>query len=492
MNRWVPSPEAYDLFHRGQIALSEVEAQGVRVDREYLDRALDETAVRIRELDVLIKADPLFSKWKRLYGDRTKTTSPEQLAGLVFGELKHVSRIKTTSGKRASASEKALEGIDLPIVRNYLDMQHTIKDRDTFLIGIKRELVQHGDGDWYVHPNFNLNTVPTFRSSADSPTFHNQPTRNPRAAETVRRCYVPRRGHQILEIDYGQIEVRVPCAYCFDPSLIKYCTDPATDMHRDVCAQLFFLTEKQAKQKSLRHIAKNQFVFPTIYGSYYCQMVPAIWDSIGSLQVEDLKVSVRDHLAKHGVTDRGLCESSERPEKGTFEYHVKQIEDHFWKERFPTFAQWKRDWFAAYRREGGCRFLTGFTMTGPHAKNDITNWCIQGSAFHLTLWSLIRIVNRLRRYNMRTRVIGEIHDSIQFDVWPPERDAVVDMAVAVMTEEIKTYAPWLNIPLVVEPEICPIDRSWFDKRVMVNKAGKWVPADMEKWEKSFGPWSLQC
>lgn len=487
MKQWVPTKEAYDLLHRGQIALSEIEAVGVRIDKPYLERALDETAERIAKLEREIRADPNWYYWQRRFREKANSASSQQLAEVVFKDLKYASKHRTASGARESASEKALDGIDIPLVKNYLEAQHLRKGRDTFLVGIQRELVQHADGDYYVHPSYHLNTVSTYRSSCSDPNFMQIPARNPMLAEMVRRCYIPRRGHQILEIDYGQIEVRIPCCYCFDQNLISYCCDSTRDMHRDVAGQLFFLDEKQAKQKDIRHIAKNMFVFPTIYGSYYAQMVPDIWEATGSLSVEG-HTPLREWLRDRGITERGECDPAESPREGTFEKHVKEIEDHFWKERFPEFAQWKRDWLEAYQRDGGCRFLTGFVMTGPHAKNDITNWCIQGAAFHCTLWSLPKIVNRLYRYKMRTRVIGEIHDSIQFDLWPPERDAVIDMAVSIMTEEIKSWATWLNVPLIVEPEICPIDHSWFDK-VGLRKVGKhWVPSDLTSWTKKYGEW----
>ena len=482
MRRFTPSPEAIKLILEGQIALSEVEQQGIRIDKPYLDRVLDETAVSIKRLKDALLADPVYKKqWRRRFGDKSNVASPAQIAEVVFRDLGYKSKVKTASGERESASEKALEGIDIPLVKNYLEMQHLIKGRDTFLVGIQRETVQHADGDYWVHPSYHLNTVTTFRSSCSDPNFMNQPSRNPVLAEMVRRCYVPRRGHQIVEIDFGQIEVRIPCAYSFDPNLMAYCFDPKKDMHKEVACQIFKLEPEQV-EKSVRHVAKNQKVFPMFYGSYYGQTAPAIWESIDrlNLKLKDSSKTVREHLTEQGITELGECGYDEEPEPGTFTHHIKEIEDHFWKVRFPVHAQWKRDWLDAYRRNGGCQFKNGFIMVGSHKKNDITSYCIQSDAFGCTLWSLPRIVNRLRRYKMRSRVIGEVHDSIQFDVWPDELDIVIDMAVSVMTEEIKQWAIWLNVPLPVEVEVCPVDGSWFEKKVWTRQNGKWVPPEGNK------------
>ena len=62
------------------------------------------------------------------------------------------------------------------------------------------------------------------------------------------------------------------------------------------------------------------------------------------------------------------------------------------------------------------------------------------------------------------------------------------MSIHVMTEAIKKWATWLNVPLVVEPEACPIEGSWFDKHVLVRTGAGWVPADLAKWEKKHGAW----
>lgn len=508
MKRLVPTPAAYSLLHQGTVALAEVESQGVCVDKAYLESAIVASDQKIREHEQLIREDDAFKTWRRRFGDKTNIASPDQLAAVVFGDMGYTAKTKTKSGKRDAADESAFTHVNEPIVKHYFAAAKLRKGRDTYLTGIRREMVYHADDrTWRIHPNYNLNTVATFRSSCDSPNWTNQPARNPEMAETVRRCFIPRPGHQLGEYDYGQIEVRIPPAYNFDPNLIKYCTDPTTDMHRDAAMQLFFLTEKQGKQKNIRHVAKNMFVFPTFYGSYYAQCAPNIWESIQgfTLDGETWTRTVTDpatgdarqvteplplveHLRRHGIAELGDCDPDQEPRRGTFERHLKGIEDHFWGTRFAVYAQWKRDWYNAYLRDGGFMMLTGFAVTTPLDRKQVCNYPIQGAAFHCTLWSLIQIVNRLRRYNMRSRVVGEIHDCINFDIHPPERDDVTDMVVGVMTDEIKRWAPWLNVPLVVEPEICPVDGPWLNKMVMAKTGDRWAPADLDKWEKKYGAW----
>lgn len=492
MKTFKPTPEAYDLLHRGQIALAEVEHAGVRVDKAYLDTAIEETSRRIRVLEDAMRTDPTYAIWRRRFGERTSLSAPAQLAAVVFGDLGYPSRGKTASGDRDAADESAFEHVDLPFVKQYFQAQKLRKGRDTYLTGIRREMVHHGDGIWKIHASFNLHTVATFRSSCNDPNLQNQPVRNPEMAETIRKSYIPSPGNQIIEIDLGQIEFRMPVCYHHDPVHDAYVRDPDKDIHRDMAAEIFKLGVKQVS-KETRHVAKNQFVFPALYGSYYAQMAPAIWEAVDGrkLKLEGTDRTLRDHLASVGLRELGACDPKERPVPGTFEHHLKAIEEDFWGRRFKVYGQWKKDWTEAYYRDGGCMFLTGFPMTGPHKKNDITNYPVQSVAFHVCLWAMTRIVHKLRKYRFRTRVVCEIHDCIVLDADPRERDDVIDLCVQEMTVEVRKHWTWICVPLTAEAECCPVDQSWFYKFGMVEKNGVWVPGKIDSWESKFGPWEKQ-
>lgn len=474
------------------MALAEVEAVGVRIDKTYLEHAILDCDRRIREHEHELRSDPAYRIWHRRFGDSTKVSSPEQLAAVVFGDMGYKAKKQTASGKRDSADESSFVGITEPIVQHYFAAAKLRKGRDTYLTGIQREMIQHSDdGLWYVHPNYNLNTVATFRSSSDSPNFQNQPNRNQELADIVRRCYIPRPGRQIIEIDYAQQEVRTMCCYTHDPNLIKYVCDPDSDMHRDMAMKLFFLDAKQAKQKDIRFIAKNQVVFALFYGSYYKQCAPLVWQEMQDIKINETGTPLVDHLRQNGITECGDCdpESDAEPARHTFERHLRDIERDFWQNQFPVYAQWKRNWVDSYYRDGGCRFLSGFVMTGPHKKNEILSYANQGLGFHCLLWSLIQKTKAFRRYKMASRVIGEIHDADQIDVLPSERNAVIDLSVDIMTEKIKKWAPWLVVPLGAEPEACPVDGPWFCKSALVKASdGQWVPGDMAKWTEQYGAW----
>jgi DNA polymerase I-like protein with 3'-5' exonuclease and polymerase domains len=498
LKRLVTTPEAYQLLHEGTLALSEVEANGVRVDKAYVERSLVETEHQINEASKQLKDDPIYTKWRKRYGENTNLFSYEQLSEVMFKVEGYKPKRKKKQepdddpDKRESASEASFEGIDLPFLKLWFNTQKIRKANGTYLRGIQREMVCGANGEWFVHPHYHLNTTITHRSSCSDPNWQNNPVRNPMLYELIRRCYIPRSGNHFLELDHGQVEVRVPCFYNFDPVLMDYVSDPKKDMHRDMAMQIFKLKAKQVS-KECRHIAKNDFVFPTFYGSYYAQCAPHCWEALEhrSIKIEGTDTLVRDHLASVGITELGECDPDESPVKGTFEYHLKEIEDDFWGRRFKVYAQWKRDWWEQYQRNGGFQMLSGFAVNMPLDRKQVCNSPIQGVAFHLALWALIRINRRLRRYKFQSRVIGEIHDCINLDGPPKERDNVIEICTEIMTRDILKVWPWINVPLVVEPEMCPIDQPWFYKRALVERNGTWVPGDMDKWEKSFGEWSLQ-
>ncbi len=427
---------------------------------------------------------------RRRFGDKTSFETNSQLAAVVFEDLGFKRKPKLNEIKKDTDDEGEFEGVDHPLKHNYFAAKKIRKARSTYLLDIQRNMVCHGPDHWRVHPNFHLNTVATFRSSSSNPNWQNNPNRNSLIAEITRRPYIASKGMSLGECDQAQIETRTPCFYSFDPNLMEYCEDSTKDMHRDMAVQLFKVTPVQGKDKALRHIAKNQMVFPTLYGGYFKQNAPDMWKSLvlGKVKLAGTDKLVIDHLAENGIHSLGDCDPKQRAVPGTFEHHVAEIEADFWGRRFKVLAQWKRDWLVAYQRDGGCQFLTGFIMVGPHAKNDITNYCIQGVSFHLCLWSLIKIQRILKKYKFRTRIVGQIHDCINFEGPPNERDDVINLFVKVMERDVRAHWPWINVRIPIEPEACPYEGTWFEKAPLVKRDDTWVPSDMPKWESKYGEW----
>jgi hypothetical protein len=139
-----------------------------------------------------------------------------------------------------------------------------------------------------------------------------------------------------------------------------------------------------------------------------------------------------------------------------------------WNKRFPVYTQWKRDWFDRYVKDGGFSSYVGFAWNGPMTRNEVLNYGIQCDSFQCNLWSLIELVKALRRYKMKTRIVGEIHDSLQFNSPPDELNSFLDLAHGVMVDRLMKHWDWIIVPLETESEVCPIGESWFSKREWVR------------------------
>ena len=496
MPRHRTTPAAYSLLHKGMEALAVISESGMRIDRGYLDTAIADGERAVADKVAQIAADPIAKVWRRRYREKTNFLAPAQMAGVIFGDLGYPSRGKTAKGGRDAADEKAFAHVtDLPIKDVLFEAKKIKNAVDNFLSSIRREAVLHRDGCWYVHPNFGLNTTITYRSSADGPAVQQMPTRNPVIAEMVRRTYIPRPGNQITEIDLGQMEARIMCPVTRDPALIAYISDSESDVHKDMAAQIF-KCRKDLVSKGLRSLVKAAYVFATFYGSYWAQTAVALWEGIdnpGHREKLTDGTFVRDHLTALGFTELGDVGGETEPAPGTWAEYVRAIDRHFWGERFPVYARWKKDTFAEYLRDGGFSMLTGFAVNLPLNRKQVCNAKVQGPAFHVLLRALPLLNKWLAKYGFRTRVICEIHDACQFDGPPDERDDVIDMAIHYLTKDAERAWPWIGVPLVCEAECCPVNQSWYDKASLIKPAGSdsWVPADMKKWTDRYGAWELQ-
>lgn len=438
--------DAYRLFHEGTLVLADVEATGMRIDVGRLDAAIGEVSAEIDRLTDRMRSDKTWKVWRRRYGDKSSLGSRVQLAGVLFGELGYESPGETRLGKRKRADEEALNSVDLPFVRDWLRVEKLRKLRSTNLLGVKRELV--GDR---IHPVYNLNLVRTFRSSCDSPNIQQLPIRDEESGRMIRECFVPlSRDHVLVEVDYSALEFRVCACVWNDSAMLDYASDPSKDIHRDMAA-LCYRLKKSEVTKQARFYAKNQFVFPTLYGSWWKNTSRNLWDAIGKGSLETVGgTSLYEHLRGEGI--RTLED---------YASHVERVESRFCC-RFPEWAERKERWLDLYRRRGWFRTVTGFVCSGIYSRNELYNYPIQGPAFHCLLWSLVQMVKWIRRSKMKSRVDCQIHDSIRASVHRDELDEYLGKVREVMTVDVRRHWDWIRSPLDVEVEMS--ETNWHEKR----------------------------
>jgi len=448
--------QATELLRKGTIALSQVEANGIKVDVPRLDLSLDRMRKKIARNEETLKSDKVWKEWKRVIGEGAKIGARDQL-GRVLHHLNIADLPKSEETGRIVTSEEVLAPIDHPFVRTWAETEKMKKLANTYLAGIKRELI-----NGYLHSVFSLNTTVTFRSSSELVNFQNLPIRDPKSGKIIRSCFIPRKGRVLVEIDYSGIEVRIAACYNRDPVLIDYICDSSKDMHRDMAAKIF-LCEIEQVNKMLRYFSKNQFVFPEFYGSYYVDCARNIWAMIGKHHLSVEEAPLFEWLAYHGIKKLGACDPDARSRKGTFERHIEEVEKEFW-EVFNVYASWKKKWYQSYLQHGAMATLFGFLIQGILKRNEAINYPIQSSAFHCLLWSLIELSKSLKARRMRSLIVGQIHDSIVADVPVEELDDFVALAHHIMTHRIKRGRDWLVVPLEVEAEACGVGESWHHKK----------------------------
>jgi len=450
--------KGYKLLHQGCLALSQVEMNGMKIDVDYTQRAIQATAKRIDKLEDELKKDEVFKTWRKRYGSRLNINSREQLGEVLFNILKYPCPERTKTG-RPKTDEAILERVDIGFVAKFLKVMKLKKAKSTYLEGILRETT-----DGFLHPFFHLNMARTFRSSSSDPNFQNIPVRDPIIKKLVRRMFIARPNHRIVEVDYNGAEICCAACYHKDPVMIKYIKDDTKDLHRDMAMQCYKLKLSQVN-KEIRYCGKNMFVFPQFYGDYYLMNAKSLWEAMVRLK---LKTNDGTPLIKHikakGIKGLGSLYPKDKPKAGTFVKHLQEVENDFWGRRFKVYNEWKKEWYDEYLENGYFETLTGFRIEAVMRRNQVINTPVQGSAFHWLLWSLIEINKVLRKHKMKSLIIGQIHDSIVSDVHKKEVKNYLEIVQQVMTQDIRKHWKWIIVPLAIEAEVAPIGGSWYEKK----------------------------
>lgn len=469
--------EAFQLLHQGALTLAQIEHNGFQIDTGYLDKTKIEIENKLRELEAELRSDKVYAVWRKRFGSGLKLDARAQLGTVIFDLLgyKRIEVYESTDSEDDSHegenAEKAFRHVDLPFIKNYFKYAKLKKLLGTNIKGIRSEVV-----DGLLHPSYNLHNVRTFRGACQLPNAQNIPNRNPETSSIIRRAFIPRKGRQLLEVDFSGIEVRVACCATKDPKLISDFTQDGGDAHRATASRLFCLSEdflkkhKDWAKKSVRDWAKNRFVFPEFYGSVFFQCAPNLWEPVEEGKLLPNGKTILSHLEKKGITEGLGSKKSDwktgrmETKPGTFMEHVRKVEEYFWNERYQVYTSWKRKWYNDYLNKGYFDTFTGFRISGVMSKNQVLNYPIQGPSFHLLLWSLIQVNKWLKKNKMKTLLIGQIHDSMILDVYPPELQDVLAKIKQVTTIDLANHWKWIIVPLEVEAEISAIDGNWYEKQ----------------------------
>jgi len=407
----------YSLTHKGILAFCDMESTGFCIKENYYEDVEKRLEKRVKTIEKKLlnsHEGMLFQKEK---GKKISLNSPIDLSYLMYDILKLPVTKRTPKGK-PSVDAEVLEKTENSFFKLLVKMRKIEKIRGTYLQQFKRE-TEEGK----IYPNLNLHLTRTYRSSSDSPNWQNLPKHDKRAMRIMRDGIIPSPGNILVAPDYGSMEVRIIAIRFNDPILQDEMTHEK-DPH-GMWAKYLGLDKQRETFKDARYDAKNAFVFALFYGSYY-----------GNIH--------KDLVSRGYRIDEGV---------------VKSCEKLFW-DKYKVLKRNQEKLLRSYQKTGFVSMPWGHKRRGFLSRNQVINTYIQGPAFHCLLWSLAR-VNRIRKEEQwETKIPGQIHDEILFDLYPPELEHVMKTTTRIMTEDIRKENPWITIPLKAEWSKTEIDGSW--------------------------------
>lgn len=422
------------LFMDTARTLSEMSFNGIHISEELLNKTDIDMHSKVKDMYAEIMADPVLQQWD---GDTPiNVGSTKQLGHLLF-DILHKRPLAYTPKKSPALDKETLKKYDMPVLNKLLYYREFKKMADTYVQGWKRECV-----DGYVHPDWLLNTVDTGRSSSCNPNAQNSYKRDKIKKKLVRSPIIPRPGHRIIEYDYKSLEVMINGDHSNDPALVRYCTDPKTDMHRDGACDVLMLKPEELKGE-WRSSLKSLYTFAEFYGSFYRNVAKGIWEWLQGVP------ELLTHLDNCGIHNYEQ-----------FESHMQKCEDKLWKIRFAVHDKWRKQQYETYQRQGYLESYTGFRLQGLMSRNNSFNGAVQGDGFHTLCKYMNKLRDKLKELNLHSVFIDEIHDSLVIDA-DPEEEAELDYwvwyyGVKWVAEQWK----WLRIPLQIEKERSAIDGTW--------------------------------
>lgn len=437
--------DAFKLVMRGEQALTQVSINGFKIDREYYAKQqpiIQEETKRLK--NQILTESEIGRCWLSRYGSKTNIDSSDQLKSVLEHDI-HFDKFKITAKGGKSADASVIEKLPYEFSNPFL----RYKQLDKMWGSLITPIILGADQNGFVHPNINLHTVRTYRSSCDSPNLQQVPKHNKLIKEIVRNGFIPRSPDRMLcEIDLQSAEVSVGCCLHQDKQMLQFLHDKSIDMHTFVERE-FYVLKPEELSKELRSSVKGRFVFASFYGAGVSSIASSLWEYIEeSGTVLPTGETLKDHMAKIGVIDYDSCL-----------LHTEKVFDWYWNTLFKEYGAWKEFIWNTYKKQGYLDYPTGFRVVAEMAKTQATNTIIQGSTFHLLLLTLIELQNRMTYYKLRSKIVCQIHDSIVLDIVPAEQQTVFDLYLESQSAVRKVWK-WLLYPITADADISEVGGTW--------------------------------
>lgn len=440
--------KAYKLYHEAALALNVAERNGVMVDLDYCYRTREDLTNKINQAAKEMDDTELVKKWKDSVGSKFSLFSGTQLANVLYNIYKLKVPKTTDSGAEATDVDALLKLTQyVPELETLIKIRKWTKARDTYIENFINEQV-----DGLIHPSFNLNLVSSYRISCTSPNLQNISARDPILSSIIREAFIPRPGHCWVECDYKALEVSSSAIFHKDRNMIKYLKENG-DFHYDCAKKTFMLTDEHMTSK-IRKAIKGLIVFSAFYGNYYKNMADNIWNY---LLDEQPKINdgtlLRDHLRSRGIGGYNDLEK-----------HIEKIEKWLWEDLFPDYGKWRKTIVEKYRKDWEtCNYL-GYRYNMPMSRNQIINMPNQGMASSFLLWTFVRTQEYLKSSKSKAIQLLVVHDSQNLSIPEDELDSLLNKIHTIGTQDIRNEFKFINVPLEIECEVSPVNKSWYHKQ----------------------------
>lgn len=394
------------LFREIEMPLVEVlaymEKNGVLIDSNELGKA----AVHYRERLEYISRE-IFS----MSGEEFNISSPKQVGYILFEKLNLGSKQKKTKSGGYSTSEDVLEELrgNHPIVEKIIEYRALKKLLSTYIEALPA-LINKNTGK--IHTFFNQTVTSTGRLSSSGPNLQNIPVRNQDGRE-LRGAFVAEPGCKFYSADYSQIELRIMAHLSQDRSMIENFRN-GFDIHAWTAAKVFHKEIDQVTKEE-RSKAKSAN-FGIIYGI----------STFGLAR--DMKVSrteAKELIDNYFVTYPGVRE-----------YIDRSIESAKEKGYITTMFERKR-----YLPD----INSHNAVVRGYAERNAINAPIQGSAADIIKIAMINIYAKFRELNLKSTMILQVHDELNFNVVPGEEATVQKIVKEQMESAVK-----MQVPLVAD------------------------------------------
>ena len=382
--------------------LADMELNGVCLDTEALQDTSKIFTERMKEYEQEIYKEA---------GEEFNISSPKQVGDILFGKLQIMDKPKKTKTGQYVTSEEVLQSLEnrSPIVRNILNYRGMKKLLSTYIDALPK-LINPRTG--HIHTSFNQALTATGRLSSSDPNLQNIPVRTDDGKE-IRKCFIPEEGCLFFSADYSQIELRIMAHLSEDENMMEAFRE-GHDIHRATAAKIWH--EDIDKVTDAQRKKAKQANFGIIYGITTYGLAQRM--DISNAEAKDL---IQDYFRTF-------------PKVQAYMEHAKEVA------RAKGYAE------TLFHRR---RYLADInsrnaTVRGFAERNAI-NAPIQGTEADIIKVAMVRIWERFKKEGIRSKMILQVHDELNFSVYPEEREQVERIVI----EEMQNAYP-LNVPLIAD------------------------------------------